>query len=91
VFTNGLWAGIDAVERGRVYLSPIAPFGWIDRPPSINRLIGLKWLSSLFYPEQVQLDLAAETRRFYKLFYHVDLSDEQLDGLIAWSQGRAPQ
>ena len=40
-----LWAGIRAVRENRVYLAPTAPFGWIDRPPSLNRVIGLKWLA----------------------------------------------
>ena len=44
-------------RAGRVYLSPTAPFGWIDRPPSLNRMIGLKWLAGLFYPEQAPQDL----------------------------------
>lgn len=90
VWHDPLWAGIDAVRRGRVYLSPTAPFGWIDRPPSVNRIIGLRWLAGLFYPDRLGVDLRAETRRFYRLFYHVDLNDRQLDELIAWTQGRDP-
>jgi iron complex transport system substrate-binding protein len=27
-------------RRGRVHLAPAEPFGWIDFPPSINRLVG---------------------------------------------------
>src|SRR5690606_28341467 len=37
VWNDPLWQGVDAVRNRRVYLSPSAPFGWIDRPPSINR------------------------------------------------------
>lgn len=88
VWKDPLWAGIDAVKRKRVYLAPTAPFGWIDRPPSVNRIIGLKWLAGLFYPDRFAFDLKAETRRFYKLFYHVDLSEAELDRLIAWANGR---
>jgi iron complex transport system substrate-binding protein len=91
VWNDPLWQGIAAVRRGRIYLSPTAPFGWIDRPPSINRIIGLKWLASIFYPDKVKLDLRGTTREFYKLFYHVDLTDEKLDTLIRWANGRAPQ
>lgn len=91
VWNNPLWQAVTAVRRGRVYLSPTAPFGWIDRPPSINRTIGLKWLASIFYPEKVELDLRPTAREFYKLFYHVDLTDEKLDTLIRWANGRAPQ
>jgi iron complex transport system substrate-binding protein len=88
VWSDPLWADIDAVRRGRVYLAPVAPFGWIDRPPSVNRIIGLRWLAGLFYPDRFPVDLRRETRKFYSLFYHVDLSEEQLDGLIEWSNGR---
>jgi len=85
-----LWSGIDAVKRGRVYLSPTAPFGWIDRPPSINRVMGLKWLSRVFYPHRFTDDIRSLTREFYRLFYAVDLSEDELEGLIQWAQGRAP-
>lgn len=81
-----LWAGITAVRDSRVYFSPTAPFGWIDRPPSLNRLMGLKWLSGVFFPDRFPHDLRTETRRFYKLFYHVDLDDADLERLIGWAQ-----
>jgi iron complex transport system substrate-binding protein len=84
------WQGVDAVTAGRVYLSPTLPFGWIDRPPSVNRMIGLKWLTGLFYPDRVDQDLREVTRSFYDLFYHVDLTDPDLDRLLQAAQGRAP-
>jgi len=85
-----LWAGIRAVREGRVHLAPTAPFGWIDRPPSLNRVMGLVWLAGLFYPDRLRHDLRQRTREFYRLFYHVDLAEADLDLLIAWSQGAAP-
>ena len=85
-----LWAGIRAVREGRVYLAPTAPFGWIDRPPSLNRIIGLKWLAGLFYPDKLTADLRETTKAFYRLFYHVDVSEPELDTLVAWSKGQAP-
>ena len=88
VWDDPLWAGITAVRDGRVYFTPTAPFGWIDRPPSLNRLMGLKWLSGVFFPDRFPHDLRTETRRFYKLFYHVDLDDTDLERLIAWAQQR---
>jgi iron complex transport system substrate-binding protein len=90
VTQDSLWAGIRAVGEKRVYLAPTAPFGWIDRPPSLNRVMGLKWLAGLFYPDKLQHDLRATTREFYQLFYHVSPSDAELDTLIAWSKGVAP-
>ncbi|ETA51889.2 ABC transporter substrate-binding protein [Rhodobacteraceae bacterium PD-2] len=90
VFDDPMWQGIDAVQRGRVYLSPTAPFGWIDRPPSLNRMIGLHWMAGLLYPDRWQGDLREDTRAFYKLYYHVDLSDEDLERLLEWAEGRPP-
>jgi iron complex transport system substrate-binding protein len=90
VRNDPLWAGIKAVRDKRVHLAPTAPFGWIDRPPSLNRVIGLKWLAGLFYPDRLADDLRETTRSFYRLFYHVDPSDTELDTLIAWSKGKAP-
>jgi iron complex transport system substrate-binding protein len=90
VFTDPYWQGVAAVAAGRVYRSPTAPYGWIDRPPSLNRLIGLQWLAGLFYPEHFKQDLREVTRSFYQLFYHVDLTDADLDRLLQWANGRAP-
>jgi iron complex transport system substrate-binding protein len=90
VFNDPLWAGIKAVREKRVYLSPTAPFGWIDRPPSLNRVMGLSWLAGLFYPDKQTASLREATRAFYRLFYHVDPSDAELELLIAWSKGQAP-
>jgi iron complex transport system substrate-binding protein len=90
VWKDFYWQGVDAVIAGRVYLSPTAPFGWIDRPPSLNRMIGVSWLAGLFYPDHLNQDLREVTRSFYDLFYHVDLTDAELDRLLQWARGRAP-
>ena len=79
---DSLWKGIKAVRDGRVYLAPTAPFGWIDGPPSVNRLIGLPWLANAFHGERFAFDIRNDTRAFYKLFYHVDISDADLQTLV---------
>lgn len=78
VRNDAVWAPIKAVKSGRVYLSPRLPFGWVDFPPSVNRLIGLWWLAKVLYPDQFPEDLRPLTRAFYKQFYHIDLTDAQL-------------
>jgi iron complex transport system substrate-binding protein len=90
VFDDPFWQGIEAVRRGRVYLSPTAPFGWIDRPPSLNRIMGLTWMAGLLYSGQWESDLREDTRAFYQLYYHVDLNDEELERLLEWAEGRPP-
>ena len=37
---NPLWKSVRAVRDGRVHLSPKLPFGWVDFPPGVNRLMG---------------------------------------------------
>jgi iron complex transport system substrate-binding protein len=78
-----LWREIAAVKSGRVYLAPNAPFGWIDFPPSINRLIGLRWLCRVLYPDAFPEDLRPAVRDFYTRIYHQTPTDAQLDALLA--------
>lgn len=63
------WQGIPAVTHGRVYLAPSAPFGFIDAPPSVNRLAGVIWLAHKLYPQAVKGDLRRQIADFYALFY----------------------
>jgi iron complex transport system substrate-binding protein len=83
VASDPAWAGVDAVRNGRVHLSPKMPFGWVDFPPSSNRLIGLWWLAKILYPDKFPEDLRALTREFYAKFYHVTPSDAQIDHVLA--------
>ena len=41
---SGAWRSLRAVQDGHAVVSPSLPFGWLDEPPSINRLLGLAWL-----------------------------------------------
>ncbi len=77
------WSAVKAVREGRLVAAPDFPFGWIDGPPSLNRLIGLRWLVTLFFPEHAKLDMRAEAVRFYKLFYGYDLTEDMLATLFA--------
>lgn len=82
VDTMAEWRPVPAVPQHRVFLAPNLPYGFIDSPPSINRLIGLTWLMHTFYPQQAPGDLKQQVRDFYHLFYQVDLNDADLDRLL---------
>ncbi len=77
------WASVKAVRENRVHLSPKMPFGWVDFPPSVNRLIGLWWLAKILYPERFPEDLRALTQDFYSRFYHVAPTAAQIDHVLA--------
>ncbi len=38
------WQSVRAVRDGHAYVAPGLPFGWLEEPPSINRLLGVAWL-----------------------------------------------
>jgi iron complex transport system substrate-binding protein len=82
VRTDPLWSSVKAVRENRIYMAPNLPYGWFDAPPGVNRLIGVRWLMSILYPQQFPEDLRNTTREFYRLFYQVNLSEAQLDSLL---------
>ena len=82
---NGFWEDIDAVKNDNFYEVPIGPFNWADRPPSVNQLLGVMWCGSLVYPEYYDYDLRNETKDFFELFYHLELSDEDYDTMLSHS------
>jgi iron complex transport system substrate-binding protein len=83
VRNDPLWKDVSAVRAGQVHLSPKMPFGWVDFPPSVNRLIGLWWLARIFYPGHFKEDIRALTRDFYTRFYHVTPSENDLERVLA--------
>ena len=82
ILNNPDYASLKAVQDNKVYGTPNAPFSWVDRPAGPNRLIGMRWLSAVVYPEYIKCDVNEEIREFFNLFYHVDLSDEQLENVL---------
>lgn len=44
VMHNDAWRMVRAVREGHAMVAPSMPFGWVEEPPSINRLLGLAWL-----------------------------------------------
>jgi iron complex transport system substrate-binding protein len=78
VTTDKVWKGLDAVKNKKVYRIPDVPYGFLFNPPAVNGIIGIKWLGNLLYPDKYNIDINKEVKEFYKLFYSIDLSDEQL-------------
>jgi len=77
-----LWAGIPAVQTGRVYQIPNTPFNWVDRPPSVNRILGLRWVFWTLYPDKTNYDMTEEVETFFKLFYHYEMNHAEAKELL---------
>ena len=83
LYNDTLWQSIPAVKDRRVYLVPQSPYPWFDRPPGINRIIGIPWTAKVLYPERFSdMNLPALTQEFYQKFYHYDLSASELNSLL---------
>jgi iron complex transport system substrate-binding protein len=80
---NPLWQGVRAVREGRVHLSPKLPFGWVDFPPGVNRLVGLWWLGKAVYPERFPEDLRALDARLPPALLPGGARDAQVDRVLA--------
>ena len=59
-----VWRWRPGGDRRGILLLPSTPFGWIDRPPSVNRLLGCAWLAD---PHANSLELTLLGRRLYGL------------------------
>lgn len=79
------WMNLKAVRSRNVYEVPVAPYDWINRPPSVNRIIGIQWLANLIYPDIYDIDIEKEAEEFFELFYSYDLSDEELKEILEYS------
>ena len=79
------WQDLRAIKEGRYYEVPDEPYNWMGFPPSINRFMGMLWMLQLLYPDEAGCDLQEETVKFYDLFYHCTLSEQQYKDLMARS------
>lgn len=76
------WSELSAIQSGRYYEVPFGPYNWMGSPPSVNCYLGMLWLGELLYPEQAEYNLYDEVARYYKLFYHSDLTHAQYEVLV---------
>lgn len=81
--TDPLWRDVKAVREGRVYVAPLQPFPWFDAPPGVNRLIGLRWLAGLLYPDLFPEPMPGLVRAFYQRFYHVEIDAARAAALLS--------
>jgi iron complex transport system substrate-binding protein len=86
IYSSDGWKSIPAVKNHRVYLIPRKPFNWFDRPPSFMRILGLKWVSDILYPERFGWDMELECREFFHLFLQKDISAEDARQLMSASE-----
>jgi len=81
VLNDPRWHRLRAYKEGKLFVVPFGPFGWMHSP-EIGRFISVPWIACKLYPDKCTFDLEAETKRFYKLFLRMDLSDTHLNTIL---------
>ena len=79
------WQQVRAIREERYYEIPQLPYNWMSSPPSLNMLLGIRWLGNLLWPEIYDYDEVAEAQRAYKLLWDYELGDEEARELLAHS------
>ncbi len=74
ILTDPMWSNQSPVKTKRVYQIPGLPFGWFDRPPGTNRILGTIWTANLLYPNIFKYDMVKVTQEYFRKFYHYNLS-----------------
>lgn len=70
-----------AVRENRLHYCPVGAFWW-DRP-SPEAILGFLWLGKTLYPSRfADVDLAVETKAFFREFYDATLSDEDVRSFL---------
>ena len=87
VGADDTWKNVAAIRNGTYYEVPTGPYNWMGFPPSVQRLLGMRWMAKLLYPDAADYDLYAETAEYFKLFFHCELSEDAYHALVANSIG----
>ena len=77
-----LWQQLSAVKNGNYAKAPYGPYNWMGFPASVQRYLGILWLLKTLYPDYVDYDLFTEVNRFYELFFHCTLTEEQYRAIL---------
>lgn len=80
--TNRSWSTIRAVRDGRVYAMPNEPWAWCDRPPGVNRLIGIHWICNLLYPDRYDVDMVDVAEEYFGAMYGVEVDRAEVEAML---------
>ena len=74
------WQSLPAVQNKQVYRMPKYLMSW--ELPVPESILGTLWLQSTMYPDKVTFNLTDEIKGFYKKFYRLDMTDEDVAALL---------
>ena len=75
------WQILEAVQAGQVFQMPKLVAPWDT--PAPDSVLGIIWLSQVFFPDLVDLDCSEQAAYFFNTFYDYAISTEELDTICA--------
>jgi iron complex transport system substrate-binding protein len=86
------WSQVSAVKNHRVYKIPQGIYRWDADCPCTETTLCMKWLAKVVNPEIFSdINIRQDTKDFYKSFFNYDLTDEQLDKILATDANAASE
>lgn len=83
MLSNEQWAALRAVKEKKVYQIPNGISRW-GHPGSLETPLAVLWTAKLLYPSYFQhIDMEKETKTYYKNFFNMDLSDNQIKEILS--------
>ncbi len=75
------WAGIKAVQTGKVYNNPVGTYAWDRYTP--ESVLQVQWAAKTLYPDRfTSLDMNQAVKDYYKKFMNYDISDADVQTVL---------
>ena len=89
IASEASWAGLSAVEEGRVYNLPVSTSRWGQRGDP-ETFLGMLWLGKTIYPDlYADFDLKEWTVSYYRDVIGLDVDDQLWERILAGEDMRA--
>lgn len=80
VLADPAWQALPAVKNRQVYRMPKYLMTW--EMPVPESVLATMWLEKVLYPEYASFDMQNEIKDFYKKFYRLSLTDENVTEML---------
>lgn len=81
LYGDSRWSAVEAIRHRQVYALPVGAHAWGNRTSELP--LTVLWAAKRLYPDFLPgLDMAAEAQRFYRQFFGVQLSTEEVQDLL---------
>lgn len=81
IYEDPAWQALPAVRNKQVYRMPKYLMTW--EMPVPESVLATMWMENTLYPEYVSYDLNEEIKEFYKKWYKLNLTDDDVSNILA--------